>query len=149
MPRHPPIALSSLSPNQNDQQQKIYLKMLASTIQFSNNNPIEHPPTTSDQPAQDRTQHETPTPEHAKACPGAGNFRTQQRAHPTPPTTNTHVPHPPRQVVLAGITISDIRLDQCFHKITPGIPRTTNGHERNNNPSTQKRIGLTGSLERR
>ena len=26
MPRHPPIALSSLSPNQNDQQQKNLLK---------------------------------------------------------------------------------------------------------------------------
>ena len=80
MPRHPPIALSSLSPNQNNQQQKS-TKMLASTIQFSNNK-------------------QTPTNTHpTQGCPSpgvissdthhtsGGSPRTQQRAHATPPST--------------------------------------------------------------
>ena len=43
----------------------------------------------------------------------------------------------------------DIRLDQCFHKNSPGILRTTHGHEQNNNPPPQKMVEYTGSLERR
>ena len=97
MPRHPPIALSSLSPNQNDQQQKIYLKMLASTIQFSNNNPnqTKHPHKHG-HPARPRQQRNPqPHSTHQNSMQRtAGNFRTQQRAHPTPhppqPTFHTH-----------------------------------------------------------
>ena len=97
MPRHPPIALSSLSPNQNDQQQKIYLKMLASTIQFSNNNPnqTKHPHKHGHPARPGQQRNPQPHSTHQNSMQRtAGNFRTQQRAHPTPhppqPTFHTH-----------------------------------------------------------
>ncbi len=70
--------------------------MLASTIQFSNNNPTNtthHP--TQEQPIMRQANHETPTQTHKKV-PRAGNFRTQQRAHPTP-TPDKQTFHTPQE----------------------------------------------------
>ena len=99
MPRHPPIALSSLSPNQNDQQQKIYLKMLASTIQFSNNNPnqTKHPHKHG-HPARPRQQrnpqpHSTHQKQHAK---NSRKFQNPTTCTPNTTPTTTNVPHPPK-----------------------------------------------------
>ena len=96
MPRHPPIALSSLSPNQNDQQQKIYLKMLASTIQFSNNNPnqTKHPPK-DERPARPGQQRNPNTPHTKTACKEQpeisepNNVHTQHHPHHNQRSTPT------------------------------------------------------------
>ena len=84
MPRHPPTALSSLSPTKRSTKST---KMLASTIQFSNNNPINtthHP--TQEQPIMRQANLETPHPD-TKKCPGPeisepNNVHTQH-PHPT------------------------------------------------------------------
>ena len=97
MPRHPPIALSSLSPNQNDQQQKIYLKMLASTIQFSNNNPnqTKHPHNTDTQQDQDNNETHNHTPHTKTACKEQpeisepNNVHTQHHTHHNQRSTPT------------------------------------------------------------
>ena len=95
MPRHPPIALSSLSPNQNDQQQKIYLKMLASTIQFSNNNPnqTKHPPK-DERPARPGQQRNPNTPHTKTACKEQPEISEPNNVHTQHHPTTTSVPHP-------------------------------------------------------
>ena len=95
MPRHPPIALSSLSPqNQTTRTTK------DARVHYTILNHHRTPRTTR-QPAGPPRQHHTPeTPAHHN---GAGNPGTQQRAHPPHPqqgdptgTVNTSTPsrHP-------------------------------------------------------
>ena len=95
MPRHPPCALKNLA-----------TKMLASTVQFSNNKrrPTRHVPRTStSRPYRTRSapqRQPTTTPEqhtqhaHSPAKP-ARPLRTQQRTH-EPPAHQPPVPPPPR-----------------------------------------------------
>ena len=85
MPRHPPIALSSLSPNQNDQQQNKLQKMLASTIQFSTNPPTPNPH--PDTPGQNSGS--TPNPHHPRRKIGNPTACTPPTPH-HPQTFHTH-----------------------------------------------------------
>ena len=82
MPRHPPCALKNLATQKPHNMQNMSCKMLASTMQFSNNNPIT-------------TTHTHPT---GQTLPMAGNnqkqhcccFRTQQCVYTTHTTTTTN-----------------------------------------------------------
>lgn len=75
VPRHPPIALSSLL---------FTTKMLASTVKFSKYGRTQ--PNTH----QRRRQHQTARSNH---CKHSRNSRTQQRAQAPPPTTTFHTPN--------------------------------------------------------
>jgi hypothetical protein len=102
VPRHPPCALSSLSPPRTKQHNK-QQKMLASTMQISNNtrtNPVTaaypHPPPPPHTPGRGRTRtvrHTRPTGPRNQTQPGARSLRTQQRA--THRQHNQHIPPPP------------------------------------------------------
>ena len=94
VPRHPPYALTNLPTI-------IQLKMLASTVQFSNYeretsptpSAYPHPPPRTMRTVRPEDQ---PAPETTPAPEGAGSLRTQQRAR----TRTTHqqprsTPHPP------------------------------------------------------
>ena len=71
--------------------------MLASTIQFSNNNPnqTKHPHNTDTQ--QDQDNNETPTlhtpKQHAK---NSRKFQNPTTCTPNTTPTTTNVPHPPK-----------------------------------------------------
>src|ERR671938_59129 len=86
VPRHPPIALTNLT-----------TKMLASTIQFSTNNPT-HPPPQHLDPTRDTVccGKTGQTPRHHP--PRAGLFpQNPTGCPPPPPPTPPPFPHPPHK----------------------------------------------------
>src|SRR5215218_7836937 len=90
MPSHPPCALHSLSHKHNTT--TIATKMLASTMQISNNTPTNHhhPETTRQRPKEATSnQPNRLIPQGPTVC------QTTQVA-PPPTTFHTH-PHPPKQ----------------------------------------------------
>ena len=114
MPRHPPIALSSLSPKKP--QQKLQ-KMLASTIQFSNNTHAStHSPTSRRPPA----RHPTPLRKigNPTTCP-----HPSPGTNPLPTPTNT-----------AGST----------HEPTPNTETLINAFHQPNNPPPRHHTAPTG-----
>ena len=84
MPRHPPIALSSLSPKKTRHNNKT-TKMLASTIQFSTNPPTPNPH--PDTPGQNSGS--TPNPHHQRRKIGNPTACTPPTPH-HPQTFHTH-----------------------------------------------------------
>ena len=133
MPRHPPIALSSLSPNQNDQQQNKLQKMLASTIQFSNNKQTPtntHPHRSAHRLASsccDPTTIVAEAPEPNNVPP------------PHPRQMLEPVPHP-TGAVLDTRTPTRIRLGQCLPQFSHPTTHTTLGCERSH-PGPVKTVG--------
>ena len=118
VPRHPPFALTNLT-----------TKMLASTVQFSNNTPptthTHHPhPGTPKRPrhslVEDGTgQKQQPPPESRKPThrgPGC-SFRTQQDVFTTTPPTNPHAFPPTRTVSCTNAQTSQ----QCDLPVSPPL----------------------------
>ena len=118
MPRHPPIALSSLSPK------KLNNKKLQRCSR-----PLYNSQPTRPQPAIPHTKQETTNQSPHPNPTNGGNPGTQQRAHPptiTHPTTfHTHPPTTGRQAVLTIRQTTTRELDQCFHNSSPRHPHTT------------------------
>ena len=133
MPRHPPIALSSLSPNQNDQQQNKLQKMLASTIQFSNN---KQTPTNTHP---HRSAHRLAS----SCCDPTTIVAEAPEPNNVPPPHPRQMPEPvphPTGAVLDTRTPTRIRLGQCLPQFSHPTTHTTLGCERSH-PGPVKTVG--------
>ena len=135
VPRHPPIALSSLS-NQNKTKTT---KMLASTVKFSRN---KRPPTPTPTNSRDRrrpakkTNHQKwPNPQNPTTC--------SNQPHPQTPTFHTRPKDP--AVLTTPRNREDIR--SMFHKPEPAGPETqVLATDMTTQPEDRM---IDGSLERR
>ena len=133
VPRHPPIALSSLSPNQNDQQQNKLQKMLASTIQFSNN---KQTPTNTHP---HRSAHRLAS----SCCDPTTIMAEAPEPNNVPPPHPRQMPEPvphPTGAVLDTRTPTRIRLGQCLPQFSHPTTHTTLGCERSH-PGPVKTVG--------
>ena len=135
VPRHPPCALKNLA-----------TKMLASTVQFSNNNPNPHPHATANtgqQPAVQtasagpRKKHTTKEPHGSPLCPSSQDPTAYLRStHPPPARSNSpqqrNGPHSEEadHVVLDTDDKRSNRTSQCStHELPPQNDRLRNGPE--------------------
>ena len=159
VPRHPPCALKNFNKNNKTAENQephpkgcvlIFTKMLASTVQFSNNQrprPPPDPPTPP--PTGDRAVRDPRTgPYQAPHQPVAGDLRTQQcaRQAPSPPPAMFHH-HPTRprrtrqgrRVLTPAKTRTLFR--QCSTHEQPPITRAAMAWHLNHPPTSEHRRG--------
>jgi hypothetical protein len=156
VPRHPPCALSSLA-----------TKMLASTVQFSNNKqpppPTHTNPTTNSANKQcwwyverrachQKKQPDPPPTTQAEKGAQVRSLRTQQDVHEPHPPTPTPIPHPPHrsgapteageQAVLGRSGVNQKDPQARFHIIEPCPSTRTVEPDTDLNPTPRQGAGL-------